>query len=184
MGLAQRTEDVDTHAYWADVNDALMDVCGLAPQDAADAVAKSRQALTYLSEWGRLLAYHDSVPQVAEDIWKQGPGAAVPEERARAVRRELVEWYVHRDTQRGSPHGGRPTLGAATGSTEIDDAGEWGGRETVQAAEHLARGVFRGDGATVSGDSGQANAVSGRSGYDRRSPDVSPLAQPVLGSVG
>ena len=105
MGLAQRTEDVDTHAYWADVNDALREVCGLSRQDAADAVSKSRQALTCLSDWGRLLAYHDSVPQAVEDIWKLGPGATVSEERAEAVRWEMIEWYAERNRKRGLSHG-------------------------------------------------------------------------------
>ena len=52
MGVARKAEDVDTHAYWADVTDALTEVCKLSPDDAKAAVSKSRQALTGLSDWG------------------------------------------------------------------------------------------------------------------------------------
>lgn len=105
MGVAKKAEDVDTHAYWADVNDALREVCGLSPGAAAAAVSKARQALTCLSDWGRLLAYHDSVPQAAEDLWKQGPGEAAGEEKAQGMRRDLIEWYAKRNKERGFPHG-------------------------------------------------------------------------------
>ena len=105
MGIARKAEDVDTRAYWADVNDALREVCELSPEDAAAAVSKSRQALTCLSDWGRLLAYHDSVPQAAEDLWKQGPGAAAGKQEAEGVRRKLIKWYAERNRERGLPHG-------------------------------------------------------------------------------
>ena len=81
MGIAGKVEDVDTHAYWVDMCDALREVCHLSLKDAVAAVSESRQALSCLSEWGRLLAYHDSVPWVAEDLWGQGPGARAGEER-------------------------------------------------------------------------------------------------------
>ena len=103
MGVARKAEDVDTHAYWADVTDALTEVCKLSPDDAKAAVSKSRQALTGLSDWGRLLAYHDSVPQAVEDLWQQGPGAKAGTERAAAVRRELIKWYTERNRDRGLP---------------------------------------------------------------------------------
>lgn len=105
MGVARKVEDVDTHAYWADVNDALMEVCHLSPEDAAAAVSESRQTLSCLSDWGRLLAYHESVPQVAEDLWRQGPGARIGEEEAGGVQRKLIEWYAERNRGRGLPHG-------------------------------------------------------------------------------
>ncbi len=104
MGVARKAEDIDTHAYWADVTDALMEVCKWPADDAMAAVSKSRQALTGLSDWGRLLAYHDSVPQAAEDLWKQKAGAEAGKERADAVRRELIKWYVERNRERGLPH--------------------------------------------------------------------------------
>ncbi len=105
MGVARKAEDVDTHGYWADVNDALRQVCDLSAEEAAAAVSKARQDLTCLSEWGRLLAYHDSVPQAAEDIWMQGPGEAAGEERAQGIRQELIAWYAKRNRQRGLQHG-------------------------------------------------------------------------------
>lgn len=103
MGVARTAEDIDTHAYWADLADALTEVCGLSAGDAAEAVSKSRQTLTGLSEWGRLLAYHDSVPQAAEDIWKQGPGADAQKEELEEIRRALIMWYAERNRERGLP---------------------------------------------------------------------------------
>ena len=103
MGVARKTEDIDTHAYWADVNEALLDVCKMSADSATAAVSKSRRALTRLSDWGQLLAYHDSVPQAAEDLWRQGPGAEASEEEAEAVRRKLIAWYAERNRDRGLP---------------------------------------------------------------------------------
>ena len=108
MGVARKAEDINTHAYWADVSDALREVCKLSADDAAAAVSESRRALTCLSDWGRMLAYHDSVPQAAEDLWKQWLGAKakkVREDDAAAVRRELIKWYANRNRERGLPHG-------------------------------------------------------------------------------
>ena len=59
-------------------------------------MSKSRQALTCLSDWGRLLAYHDSVPQAAEDLWKQAAGEKAEIEETEAVRRKLIKWYAER----------------------------------------------------------------------------------------
>lgn len=105
MGVARKVEDVDTHAYWADVQDALRDVCEFSADEAAVVVSKSRQALTGLSDWGRLLAYHDSVPQAAEDIWKQERGKEATEDDVEAIRRKLIEWYADRSKERRLPHG-------------------------------------------------------------------------------
>ncbi|MDE0344151.1 MAG: hypothetical protein OXK82_13460 [Deltaproteobacteria bacterium] len=105
MGVARKVEDVDTHAYWADVTDALRDVCQFSADEAAVVVSKSRQALTGLSDWGRLLAYHDSVPQAAEDIWKQERGTKVRDDEAEGIRRKLIEWYAERNRERQLPHG-------------------------------------------------------------------------------
>ena len=101
MGVARKVEDVDTHAYWSDVTDALKEVCQLSADEAAEAVSNSRQAMTGLSDWGRLLAYHDSVPQAAEDLWKQGPGADAGKGKVKAVRQELISWYTERNRERG-----------------------------------------------------------------------------------
>ncbi len=105
MGVARKAEDIDTHGYWTDVTDALREVCRLSADDATAAVSKSRQALTCLSDWGRLLAYHDSVPQTAEDLWKQGAGEKAETEETEAVRRELIKWYAERNRARGLPYG-------------------------------------------------------------------------------
>lgn len=105
MGVARKVEDVDTHAYWADVTDALKDVCEFSADEAAIVVSKSRQALTGLSDWGRLLAYHDSVPQAAEDIWKQERGTEAGEDEAKETRRKLIEWYAERNRERRLPQG-------------------------------------------------------------------------------
>ena len=104
MGIARKAEDIDTHGYWADVKDALTDVCKLSADDAMAAVSKSRRDLTGLSDWGRLLAYHDSVPQATEDLWKQGPGAEASNEETEAVRSALIRWYAKRNRERGLPH--------------------------------------------------------------------------------
>lgn len=105
MGVARKVEDVDTHAYWADVTDALRDVCEFSADQAAVVVSESRQALTGLSDWGRLLAYHDSVPQAAEDIWKQVRGKEGTDDEAKEIRQKLIAWYAERNRERRLAHG-------------------------------------------------------------------------------
>ena len=104
MGVARKVEEIDTHAYWADVKDALCVVCERSADDAAAAVAKSRQSLSCLSDWGQLLAYHDGVPRAAEDLWKQGPGAKAGKKKTEAVREALIGWYAERNRERGFPY--------------------------------------------------------------------------------
>ena len=101
MAIARKADEIDTYAYWSDVKGALIEVCKLTPDDAAAEVGEMRLSLSALSDWGRLLAYHDSVPQIAEDIWKQRCGDDVAVENAAEVRRELTQWYVERNRQRG-----------------------------------------------------------------------------------
>ena len=101
MAIASKTDEIDTYAYWSDVKGALIEVCKLTPDEAAAEVGEMRLALSSLSDWGRLLAYHDSVPQIAEDIWKQRCGDDVGEATAGEVRQALTEWYVERNRQRG-----------------------------------------------------------------------------------
>ena len=74
-------------------------------------VSKSRQALTGLSDWGRVLAYHDSVPQTAEEMWKQERATEATEDEAKEIRQKLIEWYAKRNRERRLPHG-------AVGSSE------------------------------------------------------------------
>ena len=105
MGVAKNTKDVDTHTYWTDVTDALREVCELSAHDARSAVEKMRKDLTGLSEWGQLLAYHDSVPQVAEDLWTNCLDVSANEREVEHVRRELVQWYSARNRARGLTHG-------------------------------------------------------------------------------
>ena len=90
---ATRPEDVDTRAYWSDVRSAL-GICGLSQEDAADAVADARSALSCLSDWGRLLAYHESVPRVAEELWLQRAGEQVAASKLQEVREKLIAWYA------------------------------------------------------------------------------------------
>ena len=65
--IAKSIGDIETDVYWSDVTSALVDICGLRRQDALAEVREARAALSSLSEWGQLLAHHDSVPQAAED---------------------------------------------------------------------------------------------------------------------
>ena len=110
MGIARKADDVETYAYWSDVEAALKEICGLSVTEAATEVSEARLALSCLSEWGQLLAYHESVPQAAEDIWKERPGAEIGEEEVEEVRQQLIAWYAERNTGRGLPYG---TAGSA-----------------------------------------------------------------------
>ncbi len=103
MAIARTTADIDTHAYWSDVTNALVDVCGLSLKEAEAEVGEARLALSCLSDWGRLLAYHDSVARVAEDIWKLRRDTEVDEAEAAPIRRSLIAWYTERNRQRGLP---------------------------------------------------------------------------------
>ena len=91
---ATRPEDVDTRTYWSDVQAALAEICGLSAKVAATAVSDARADLSCLSDWGRLLAYHESVPQVAEDLWLQWAGHEVAEDELQEVRDKLIAWYA------------------------------------------------------------------------------------------
>ena len=103
MAVARTIEDIDTHAYWSDVTKALVSVCGLPSEEAETEVGEARLALSCLSDWGRLLAYHESVPRAVEDIWKQWHDGGVQPEEAARVRQELIEWYAERNRRRGLP---------------------------------------------------------------------------------
>ena len=104
MAIARKADEIDTHAYWSDVKSALVEVCGLSLDDAAAEVGEIRLAMSCLSDWGRLLAYHDSVPQAAEDIWKQRCGDRIGENEVEGVREKLIDWYAARSRRRGFPY--------------------------------------------------------------------------------
>ena len=106
MAIARTREDMDTHTYWMDMKDALTQVCGLSTEEAADEVGEMRLAMSCLSEWGQLLAYHKSVPRAAEDIWMRRRGDEDAGEEAAEVRRNLIGWYTERNRQRGLPRVG------------------------------------------------------------------------------
>lgn len=101
MTIAKSIGDIETDTYWADVTSALVDICGLQQQDALAEVGEARADLSSLSEWGQLLAHHDSVPQAAEDIWKQSRDSRIRDDESTRVRQELLEWYTERMRQRG-----------------------------------------------------------------------------------
>ena len=106
MAIARRLEDLDTHTYWMDVKDALTQVCGLSPDEAANEVGEMRLAMSCLSEWGQLLSYHEGVPQAAEDIWLRRCGGEDAQQETAEIQRNLIGWYADRNRQRGLPHVG------------------------------------------------------------------------------
>lgn len=92
MAAVRHVEEIDIVTFWRDVHDALVTCCNLSARDAADLIGRLRVSLSCQSELGRLLVYHQSVPDAAYDIWRSTPGGDGRED----LRKELQRWYLAR----------------------------------------------------------------------------------------
>ena len=70
-------DESDSAAYWADVVRLLVDLADLSEPDAHCLVAAYCARLACQSPFGRLLVYHQSVPDAAYEVWRAGNNGAI-----------------------------------------------------------------------------------------------------------
>lgn len=87
MTTVRHIDQIDTTAFWSAVGGVLVDSCGFNRPKAAHLVSIYRRRLTGQSDSGHLLIYHQSVPDVAYDIWRaeSNDGVHDPDFRNRLI---------------------------------------------------------------------------------------------------
>ena len=87
MTTVRHIDQIDTVAFWPAVVGVLVESCGFNQPKAAQLVSTYRRRLAGQSDSGHLLIYHQSVADVAYDIWRaeRNDGVHDPDFRNRLV---------------------------------------------------------------------------------------------------
>lgn len=70
MTTVRHIDQIDTGAFWPAVVGVLVDGCGYGPREAKQLVSAYHRRLASQSDLGHLLIYHQSIPDVAYDLWR------------------------------------------------------------------------------------------------------------------